>query len=106
MSDDLISRSYLLEQYDLKDCIKYGNETAEQQRKSYDTMMMYEIAGMIEDAPTAYDVDNVIKTVNEIGKRYCDSVKCDNNCEDCEHGCLMRAITNVAKSGGVQNDKI
>jgi len=65
MSDDLISRSYLLEQYALKDCKKYGNETAEQQTKSYDTMMMYEIAGMIEDAPTAYDVDKVIEQLED-----------------------------------------
>lgn len=27
----------------LKDCVKYGNETSEQQSKSYDTMMMYEV---------------------------------------------------------------
>ena len=27
----------------LKDCTKYGNKTAEQQTKSYDTLMMYEV---------------------------------------------------------------
>ena len=33
----------------LKDCTKYGNKDAEQQEKSYSTMMMYEIAGLVED---------------------------------------------------------
>ena len=38
--------------YDLTKCVKYGNESAEQQHDSYSTMMMYEIADEIEDAPT------------------------------------------------------
>ena len=33
----------------LKDCTKYGNESAEQQEKSYSTMMMYEVAGLVDD---------------------------------------------------------
>lgn len=33
----------------LKDCTKYGNNTAEQQSKSYDTMMMYEVKDLVED---------------------------------------------------------
>lgn len=33
----------------LKDCVKYGNKTAEQQSKSYDTMMMYEIKDLVDD---------------------------------------------------------
>ena len=33
----------------LKDCTKYGNENAEQQEKSYSTMMMYEVAGLVDD---------------------------------------------------------
>ena len=33
----------------LKDCTKYGNKDAEQQEKSYSTMMMYEIADLVED---------------------------------------------------------
>ena len=46
--------------YDLTKCVKYGNESAEQQHDSYSTMMMYEIADEIEDAPTA-DVVSVIR---------------------------------------------
>ena len=33
----------------LKDCTKYGNKDSEQQEKSYSTMMMYEIADLVED---------------------------------------------------------
>ena len=56
----LIDADLLLEQYNLKDATKYGNKDAEQQANSYSTMMLYEIADMIEDAPTAYDVDEVV----------------------------------------------
>lgn len=33
----------------LNDCAKYGNETAEQQDKSYSTMMMYEVKDLVDD---------------------------------------------------------
>ena len=33
----------------LSDCTKYGNKDAEQQNKSYSTMMMYEVADLVED---------------------------------------------------------
>lgn len=33
----------------LKNCTKYGNKNAKQQEKSYSTMMMYEVADLVED---------------------------------------------------------
>lgn len=33
----------------LKDCTKYGNKNAEQQAESYSTMMMYEVADLVDD---------------------------------------------------------
>lgn len=36
----------------LREATKYGNKTKEQISHSYSTMMMYEIADVIEDAPT------------------------------------------------------
>ena len=56
----LIDADALLEQDNLKDATKYGDKDAEQQAHSYSTMILYEIADMIEDAPTAYDVDEVV----------------------------------------------
>jgi hypothetical protein len=32
-----------------KDCTKYGNETEEQEERSYSTMMMYEVANLVDD---------------------------------------------------------
>ena len=61
----LIDADALLEQYNLKDATKYGNKDAEQQAHSYSTMMLYEIADMIESAPTAYDTDKVVEQLND-----------------------------------------
>ena len=33
----------------LSDCTKYGNKDAEQQGNSYSTMMLYEVADLVED---------------------------------------------------------
>ena len=33
----------------LKDCTKYGNKNAKQQERSYSTMMMYEVADLVDD---------------------------------------------------------
>lgn len=43
----------------LKDCTKHENESAEQQEKSYSTMMMYEVAGFVDDL-----IDIVKKEIN------------------------------------------
>lgn len=111
MSDDLISRSWLLEQYGLKDCTKYGNETAEQQRKSYGTMMMYEIAGMIEDAPTTYDVEKAIEQLEENAKYF--QSEADELAQKGDWGTATdlqgratayRDAAEIVKSGGVSND--
>lgn len=50
---------------------------------------------------TAYDADKVMEQIKEIGVKICCSVKCTENCNDCEHGCLMKAILEIVKAGGV-----
>jgi rubrerythrin len=52
----LIDADALLENYNLKDMNKY-NEDYSLNRQATDTLMLYEIADMIKDTPTAYDVD-------------------------------------------------
>ena len=42
-------RKALNEAFDCEDATKYGNKNAEQQSKSYSTLMLYEIADIIED---------------------------------------------------------
>ena len=66
----LIDAYALLEQYNLKNATKYGNKDAEQQAHSYDTLMLYEIADMIEDAPTVYDIDKVVERLEKEFKKY------------------------------------
>lgn len=108
MSDDLISRSWILEQYGLKDCTKYGNETAEQQRKSYETMMMYEIAGMIEDAPAAYDAGKVVERLEDLKRRYWFTIANTGDEKlDCAYenvGNALDKAVEIVKSGGVADD--
>lgn len=41
---------------DLSECVKYGNQNSEQQHRSYSTMMLYEIADGIENAPSLLPV--------------------------------------------------
>lgn len=53
----LIDADLIAKQYGLDDATKYGNKNAKQQDFSYSTMMMYEIADMIDDAQTIIDAD-------------------------------------------------
>ena len=90
----LIDADALLEQYSLKDATKYGNKDAEQQTHSYSTMMLYEIADMIEDAPTAYDPDKVVAQLN-------DKFRVVRTDEDLEWNRAMDEAITIVKGGGV-----
>ena len=96
----LIDADALFEQYNLKDATKYGNKNAEQQAHSYSTMMLYEISDMIEDAPTAYDVDKVVEQLEEIRvKKTCNKEKC-NEKELCRI-CVVDDAIEIVKGGVV-----
>ena len=90
----LIDADALLEQYNLKDATKYGNNDAEQQAHSYSTMMLYEIADMIEDAPTAYDVGKVVEQLN-------DNFRVVRTDEDLEWNRAMDEAITIVERGGV-----
>ena len=90
----LIDADALLEQYNLKDATKYGNKDAEQQAHSYSTMMLYEIADMIEDAPTAYDVDKVVEQLEEYREEM-EQFKC---------GGMLSDMIEVVKGGGADGN--
>ena len=89
----LIDADALLEQYNLKDATKYGNKDAEQQTHSYGTMMLYEIADMIESAPTAYDTDKVVAQLEEYREEM-EQFKC---------GGMLSDMIEVVKAGGVDD---
>ena len=95
----LIDADALLEQYNLKDATKYGNKDAEQQAHSYSTMMLYEIADMIEDAPTAYDTDKVVSQLEDYGNEEMCYYK-NTPYEKCIEECINKAI-DIVKGGGV-----
>ena len=96
----LIDADELLEQYNFKDATKYGNKDAEQQAHSYSTMMLYEIADMIEDAPTAYDVDEVVAEL----EMKIDNAEFDEMLSRDEKDAYMdayRRAIEIVKGGGV-----
>ena len=90
----LIDADALLEQYNLKDATKYGNNDSEQQTHSYGTMMLYEIADMIESAPTAYDTDKVVEQLN-------DKFRVVRTDEDLEWNRAMDDAVTIVEGGGV-----
>lgn len=55
----LIDADELIEAMGLQNCKKYGNNSPEELRDSYETMMRYEIRDMIDDAPTVDAVEVV-----------------------------------------------
>ncbi|MDY2595055.1 MAG: hypothetical protein SOW34_09175 [Oliverpabstia sp.] len=95
----LIDADALLEQYNLKDATKYGNKDAEQQAHSYSTMMLYEIADMIDGAPTAYDTDKVVEQLEYYGNEEMRYYK-NTPYEKCVEECIKKAI-DIVKGGGV-----
>lgn len=76
----LIDADIISKQYGLEDATKYGNKDSEQQHHSYSTMMMYEIADMIDDAPTVIEADKSCSTC-----KYSDEVD-GSNCYECVKG--------------------
>ena len=97
----LIDADDLLEQYSLKDATKYGNKDSEKQAHSYSTMMLYEIADMIEGAPTAYDVDEVAEQLKGLHEGYkCTDNEFQRGAKAGAHYVLNRAIE-IVKGGGV-----
>ena len=95
----LIDADALLEQYNLKDATKYGNKDAEQQTHRYGTMMLYEIADMIDDAPTAYDPEKVVEQLENYGNEEMDYYR-NTPYEKCIEECVHKAI-DIVKGGGV-----
>ena len=98
----LIDADVLLEQYNLKDATKYGNKDDEQQAHSYSTMMLYEIADMIEDAPTAYDVDKVVEKLEEVKNKDTEIALDEAQKERCFwYAQGMNRAIEIVKGGGV-----
>ena len=99
----LIDADALLEQYSLNDATKYGNKDAEQQAHSYSTMMLYEIADMIEGAPTAYDTDKVVEKLEEVKNKDTEIALDEAQKERCFwYAQGMNRAIEIVKGGGVE----
>lgn len=87
----------------LSDAVKYGNKDSEQQSFSYSTLMMYEIADEIDDAPTIEPVKRGkwIEDIDEMECPECGSKwnYCDNDTERFDYcpkcGADMRAKAEI-----------
>ena len=75
----------------LKECTKYGNKNAEQQDKSYSTMMMYEVADLVED------LIEVVKH-GDVSDDVCEWIKQYKN-YDWQPSCETNSVYNVAGVG-------
>ena len=63
-----------------------------------------DILEMIDEQSTAYNVEEVVKEVQDIGTRFCTTVHCNNECENCDHGSIMKAVIDAVRKGGVKNE--
>ena len=56
----------------------------------------------IRDYISAYDVESVVKEVQDVGTRFCTIAHCNNECENCDHGLTMKAVIEIVRNGGVK----
>ena len=63
-----------------------------------------DLCTIIDIQPTAYDIDDVVKELEETHKRFCNSVVCGGRgnsylCEDCEEYILVSHYIKAVKDG-------
>ena len=86
MRDDLISRKSLIENLN-----KFAPE-------HYSALLN----DLITKEPTAFNKEKVIEKMKKTGKRFCVSVRCSEDCQNCEHGVLMKALIEIVEKGGIE----
>lgn len=88
MKDDLISRKAVIKAVD--------------KHKRDDGTLDDDISIILEEVETAYDKEKVIEEMKKTGKRFCVSARCSEDCQNCEHGVLMKALIEIVKKGGIE----
>lgn len=58
----------------------------------------------IEHAPVAFDKEKVIKDMYLTGRKYCENVSCEEECDDCDHRVIMNSLIEIVEKGGVKHD--
>ena len=46
---------------------------------------------------TRKPMEAVVAELNETGRKFCENVGCSKECENCEHGALMRTIIEIVR---------
>lgn len=100
MSNDLINRKALMEEIDSLHMSITGLRAGKGVLLKFMEEYKKSVLKCIDEAPTAYDVDAMYKEMNRIGKIYCNSVKCECECENCDHFVMMNTLTNIVRNGG------
>ncbi len=93
---DLISRSELikaLEEYKEEDWNKNLCTTLPN--------VVDDCIDFIENMPTAYDVDKVVEELEEVHKKFCNSVTCGGKsmCKDCDEYIMFKKNIEIIKAG-------
>lgn len=58
----------------------------------------FECGTLQGNKPAAFELESVIKQIKDKGRKICCSAKCNNDCENCEHGILMKSIIETINS--------
>lgn len=96
----LIDADKLIDALGVRDCHKHESQEA------YDTLMLYEILGTIEDQPTAYDVDKVISEIDRCSIDNTDW-KYSGNPELASYYLSRTAdVVDIVKRGGVSGSEL
>lgn len=66
------------------------------------TALMDMVMDDIDEMPTAFYKEKVIEEMKKTGKRFFVSVRCSEDCQNCEHGVLMKALIEIAEKGGIE----
>ena len=97
MSDDLISRQAAYKAFS-----DYLNRNIIGEVSSQTELSIGEIASVIKSIPTAFYKEKVIEEMKNCGERFCISVKCSGDCQNCDHGVMMRSIIEIVEKGGIE----
>ena len=84
----------------LKDCTKYGNKDVKQQEKSYSTMMLYEVADLVDD---------LIEIVNQVAEEYKSNdgwIPCSSGKMPMEHDSIFANYKGTKKWNDAMFEKI
>lgn len=83
--EEVLERLQILKKFNTAEIIQDVIDAAEQQ---------------INFCSTAFDKEKVIEEIKNLGEKFCTSVKCSGDCQNCDHGVMMRLLIEIVEKGG------